>query len=422
MDNKGSKAQIAISLVTFLFFAWGLTMNLVNALNTPMGNYMQISATEASLLQFAYFGAYFFLAIPASMVARKYGYKVGMMMGLLLFVLGSVMTIPATQSMSYGLFLFSMFVLASGAATLETNCSPYITKLGDESKEAFRLNLAQSFNGVGNIVGPYILGSLIGATVKPSEAGFEQAKLEFLSGTKIIYIGIAVALAIVFAIFFFVKLPVPKDDELETNKESTGKVLKRLFSKSHFKTGVLAAFIFIGLQVYGMSALSGYAVKNWEGLTVGQATQFLAIVSLLFTIGRFVTTPLMNKFAPNKILGVYTAITAILMVIVALGLGKVSVIMFILTYLFISIGFPTIYSLALVGISGNDAKTGGSILTMSIVGAAIIPVVLSYVSQNFGSQLAIILMIIGYAICAWYGFIGSQKRYGEKQCKINKRL
>lgn len=411
MDNqKGSKAQIAIVLVTFLFFAWGLTMNLVNALNTPMANYMQISETEASLLQLAYFGAYFFLAIPASIVARKYGYKVGMMMGLLLFVIGSVLTIPATQNMSYGLFLFSMFITASGAATLETNCSPYITKLGDESKEAFRLNLAQSFNGVGNVVGPYILGALIGATVKPGDAGFEAAKLDFLSGTKIIYVGIAIALAIVFAIFFFVKLPVPKDDNNETaKKEGTAQVLKRLFAKSHFKTGVLAAFIFIGLQVYGMSAFSSFAVKYWNGLTVGRATQLLAIVSLLFTIGRFVTTPLMSKFKPNKILGVYTLITAILMAVVALEIEKVSVVAFVAAYLFISIGFPTIYSLALVGIFGNDAKTGGSILTMSIVGAALIPVVLSYVSQKFGVNIAMILMVIGFAICSWYGFVGSQK-------------
>ncbi|MGI5949490.1 sugar MFS transporter [Peptoniphilus sp.] len=406
-NKRGSKATIAIVLVTFLFFAWGLTMNLVNALNTPMANYMEISATKASLLQMAYFGAYFFLAIPASIVAKKHGYKVGIMMGLALFVIGSLLTIPATSSMNYNLFLLAMFITASGAATLETNCNPYITKLGDPEKEAFRLNLAQSFNGVGNIVGPFILGSVIGETLNPGDAGFEQAKASFLDGTKTIYIGIAIALAIVLAIFFFVKLPTPPGDE-EANEENTGGI-KKLFEIPHFALGVLAAFIFIGLQVGGMALFSSYSLEHWEGMSAGTATKYLGIVSLLFTVGRFVTTPLMSKFKPNKILGVYMSLSAILMVIVALGLGKVSVIAFIISYLFISIGFPTIYSLSLVGLTGNDAKTGASILTMSIVGAAIIPVIMSAIGDKTSLQVAMGVTVIGFIYCAWYGFVGSKK-------------
>lgn len=408
-NKRNGRAKIAIYLVTFLFFAWGLTMNLVNALNTPMANYMEISSTQASFLQLAYYGAYFFLAIPASMVARKYGYKVGMMMGLLLFVLGAAITIPATYTMSYGFFLFAMFITASGAATLETNCNPYITKLGDPNKESFRLNLAQSFNGVGNIVGPFILGSLIGETVAPGNQGFEQAKVEFLSGTRVIYIGIAIALAIVFLFFFFIKLPSPGNYESETTNESTSVVLKRLFNIRHFKLGVLAAFIFIGLQVVGMSLFSSYAIEFWEGMSAGTATKYLSVVSLLFTIGRFITTPLMNKIEPNKILGIYMTISAVLMAIVALGLGKFSVICFIIAYLFISIGFPTIYSLSLVGIKGNDAKTGASILTMSIVGAALIPVIVSAIGEKFNLQIAMAITVIGFIYCAWYGFVGSKR-------------
>lgn len=410
--RNSSKAQIAIVLVTFLFFAWGLTMNLVNALNTPMANYMNISATKASFLQMAYYGAYFFLAIPASIVAKNKGYKVGMMMGLVLFVIGSLLTIPATTNMSYGLFLLAMFIIASGAATLETNCNPYITKLGDPSKEAFRLNLAQSFNGVGNIVGPFILGSIIGETLSPSDPGFEAAKTSFLQGTKVIYIGIAVALAIVLGIFFLVKLPTPPGDE-EAENENSGGGIGKLFAKPHFLLGVIAAFVFIGLQVGGMALFSAYSLQHWEGMSAGTATKYLGIVSLLFTIGRFVTTPLMNKFKPNKILGIYMAITAVLMAVVALGLGKFSVICFIVAYLFISIGFPTIYSLSLVGLKGNDAKTGASVLTMSIVGAALIPVVLSAIGDKFNLQVAMGITVIGFIYCAWYGFVGSNKGLEE---------
>ena len=140
-------------------------MNLVNALNSPMANYLELSGTEASLLQVAYYGAYFVMAIPASIVAKKFGYKGGVIMGLALFVLGSLVTVPATNVASYGMFLLAMFVIAAGASTLETNCNPYITKLGDEQHESMRLNLAQSFNGVGNIVGPLILSQFLGSTV-----------------------------------------------------------------------------------------------------------------------------------------------------------------------------------------------------------------------------------------------------------------
>ena len=216
-SSKGSAATVAIVLVTSLFFVWGLTMNLVNALNSPMANYLELSGTEASLLQVAYYGAYFVMAIPASIVAKKFGYKGGVVMGLALFVLGSLITVPATNAASYGIFLLAMFVIAAGASTLETNCNPYITKLGDEKHESMRLNLAQSFNGVGNIVGPLILSQFLGSTVAAGDPGFVAAKLAFLSSMRGMYIVIAVVLAVVLAVFVFVKLPTPPGDEEEAS-------------------------------------------------------------------------------------------------------------------------------------------------------------------------------------------------------------
>lgn len=218
--SEGSAATVAIVLVTSLFFVWGLTMNLVNALNSPMANYLELSGTEASLLQVAYYGAYFVMVIPASIVAKKFGYKGGVIMGLALFVLGSLITVPATNVASYGMFLLAMFVIAAGASTLETNCNPYITKLGDEQHGSMRLNLAQSFNGVGNIVGPLILSQFLGTTIAAGDPGFADAKLSFLSSTRGMYIVIAVVLAI----FLFVKLPTPPGDEEEAANASAEKV------------------------------------------------------------------------------------------------------------------------------------------------------------------------------------------------------
>ena len=352
-SSKGSAATVAIVLVTSLFFVWGLTMNLVNALNSPMANYLELSGTEASLLQVAYYGAYFVMAIPASIVAKKFGYKGGVIMGLALFVLGSLITVPATNVASYGMFLLAMFVIAAGASTLETNCNPYITKLGDEQHESMRLNLAQSFNGVGNIVGPLILSQFLGSTVAAGQPGFAEAKLAFLSSMRGMYIVIAVVLAIVLAVFVFVKLPTPPGDEEEAANASAEKVtFGSMLKRPYFALGVLAEFIFIGLQVAGMSLFSTFAMQQWPGMTAGTAAAYLSILSLLFTVGRFVSTPIMAKVDAGKLLGVYMTASAVLFFVAFLGLGPVSVVAMIVSYLFVSIGYPVVFSLTLTGFQG----------------------------------------------------------------------
>ena len=411
-NTTGSKATIAIVLVTSLFFIWGLTMNLVNALNSPFANYMELSSTEASLLQVAYYGAYFVMAIPAGLIAKRFGYKGGVISGLFLFALGAFVVIPAANMASYGLFLFAMFIIALGAASLETNCNPYITKLGDEKGESFRLNMAQSFNGVGNIVGPLILGQILGTTIAPGQDGFETAKTQFLGDTGMVYIVIGIVLVVVLAVFALFKLPTPPGDE----EEATGSVASAedssffgLLKRPYFALGVLAEFIFIGLQVAGMAMFSAYALKHWgAGITAGMAATMLSVLSLLFTIGRFATTPLMAKFDPAKILGVYMTVSAVLMFVVFLGLGQVSVIAFLVAYLFISIGYPTIFSLTLKGIKGSEAKTGSSALVMSIVGAALIPLLLGVIQDAAGIEIAILVMVPGFLYVAWYAFWGSK--------------
>ena len=409
-NTKGSKATVAIVLVTSLFFIWGLTMNLVNALNSPFANYMELSSTEASLLQVAYYGAYFVMAIPAGIIAKRFGYKGGVISGLFLFALGAFTVIPATTMASYGLFLFAMFVIALGAASLETNCNPYITKLGDEKGESFRLNMAQSFNGVGNIVGPLILGQILGTTVAPGGEGFEAAKTQFLGDTRMIYIVIGIVLVAVLAVFALFKLPTPPGDEEEAAAGESGDAsFAGLLKRPYFALGVLAEFIFIGLQVAGMAMFSAYALKHWgAGITAGTAAMMLSVLSLLFTIGRFATTPLMARFDPAKILGVYMTLSAALMFVVFLGLGKVSVIAFMVAYLFISIGYPTVFSLTLKGIKGSAAKTGSSALVMSIVGAALIPLLLGVIQDAAGIEIAVLVMVPGFLYVAWYAFRGSK--------------
>lgn len=414
-QNKGgSKATVAITLVIGLFFIWGLTMNLVNALNSPFSNYMELNSTQASLLQVAYYGAYFIMAIPAGIISKRFGYKGGVISGLILFAVGAFIVVPATNMASYGLFLFAMFVVALGASSLETNCNPYVTKLGDEKGESFRLNLAQSFNGVGNVVGPLILGGVLSKTLTPKDPGFEQAKVKFLSDTRMIYIVIGIVLLLVLAVFIVFKLPTPPGDDEQKGNTGTDSGTSSLLKRPYFVLGVVAEFIFIGLQVAGMAMFSAYALKHWgAGITAGLAATLLALLSLLFTLGRFLTTPLMTKFDAGKILGIYMCITAVLMVLVFLGLGRFSVICFLIAYLFISIGYPTIFSLTLKGIRGNDAKTGSSALVMSIVGAALIPLLLGVIQDAMGIEIAMLVTVPGFLYIAWYAFRGC--RIGLKQ-------
>lgn len=415
-NRGGSKAMIAIVLVTSLFFVWGLTMNLVNALNSPFGHYLKLNSTQAALLQVAYFGAYFVMALPAGMIAKHFGYKAGVISGLALFVLGSFTVVPATNFSNYPLFLLAMFIIALGASTLETNCNPYITKLGDEKGESFRINMAQSFNGVGSIVGPLILGQVLGKTVEAGAPGFEVAKAKFLGDTRMIYIVIGIALIAVIAIFFAFKLPTPPGDieEAESGTESTSfaTVLKR----PYVALGILAEFVFIGVQVGGMAFFAEFALKHWgAGATTGLATSMLAVATLMFTIGRFITTPLMAKFDAGKILGVYMTLTAVLLFLAFLGMGRFSVICLIVAYLFISIGFPTIFSLTLKGVHGSAAKSGSSALVMSIVGAAIFPLILGFINDKLGIDVVMLAMVPCSLYCAWYAFWGC--RIGLKEGK-----
>ena len=408
-NKSSSKTIIAIVLVTSLFFVWGLTMNLVNALNSPFGHYLNLNNTEAALLQVAYFGAYFVMAIPAGLIAKRFGYKGGVISGLALFAIGAFAVIPATATASYVMFLIAMFIIALGAATLETNCNPYITKLGDEKGESFRINMAQSFNGVGSIVGPLILGNIIGKTVKQGEPGFEFAKSKFLSDTRMIYIVIGIVLIAVIAIFFCFKLPTPPGD-VEAGQGNKGdSSFLHLVKKPYFTLGVIAEFVFVGLQVVGMAMFSSFALKHWgAGVTTGIAASMLAIVSLMFTLGRFITTPLMTKFDSDKILGIYMVLSAVLMFVAFLGLGKISVVAYIISYLFVSIGFPTVFSLTLKGIHGSAAKTGSSALIMSVVGAAIIPLFLGFVQDFAGIEVAVLLTVPGFLYVAWYALWGSK--------------
>ena len=274
-----------------------------------------------------------------------------------------------------------------------------------------RLNLAQSFNGVGSIVGPLIMAPDPEHDGRRRPARFAEAKTAFLGSTRGIYIVIAIVLAIMLAVFVFVKLPTPPNDveEAGSEKAAKGGALK----KPYFKLGVVAEFFYVGIQTVGFSLFATYATKV-AGLEMSLATGLVSALSLLFTIGRFGSTPLLAKKDPGKLLGIYMTGAAVCFFLVFLNLGVVSVAAFVVAYLFMSIGYPTIFSLSLRGMSGDETKTGSSIITMSIVGGAIIPVVVSAIGDACGLSVAMLVAVPCLAFCAWYGFAGSKIGFGEE--------
>ncbi|KMY23794.1 L-fucose permease [Actinobaculum suis] len=404
--QRGS-AKLAIGLVILLFFMWGLTMNLLNSLNEPFKTYMELSTTESTLLQVAYYGAYFVMAIPAAAVAKRWGYKAGIIMGLALFAAGCLITIPAVNALSYAIFLLAMFVVAAGATTLETNANPYITKLGDEKSESLRLNIAQSFNGVGSVAGPLIASALLPKAALEATSPEQMASIReaVFNNIGVVYIVLAVVLVLILVAFVGIRLPEPPADE----EESAGSAkISRLLKFPHFSTGILAEFLFIGAQVGGMALIASYAVKHMGGISSAQGAIYLTVATALFAIGRIVTTPLMAKWEASKILGVYMIAAAVCFAVGVAGLGAFSTWAIVIAYFFISIGFPTIYSLSLRGFRGDAAKTGASLLTMSIVGAAIVPLIMGLMTDTWGIESAFGLGALIFVYCAWYAFKGSK--------------
>ncbi|SEJ84641.1 MFS transporter, FHS family, L-fucose permease [Propionispira arboris] len=402
-DNSSNKnIKIAACLVTVLFFLWGLSYGLIDVMNKNFQNQLGITKATSGLLQAAYFGGYFVIATPASMVAKRFGFKGGIIMGLFLYALGALLIVPASNAHSFPIFLCAFFVIACGLGSLETNANPYITKLGRDEGAAWRINIAQSFNGVGQFIGPIIGGTLFFSIAQSNDIA------QNMHNVQLVYVGIA---AIVLCmLFLFLVTKMPEGAEIsggENSSEGTGSY-HQLFSYKHFRLGALAQFLYIAAQVGAGAFFINYSVEHWNGLSDSKASYFFGIALIAFMIGRIITTPLMKKFSPGKILGVYSLLNAILMVCLNFATGSLSIFLLIASFFFMSISFPTIFALSVVRIPDNLVKTASSIIIMSIVGGAIMPFFMGHVADNFGTAAGYLLLLPCFLFVAWYGFKGCE--------------
>ena len=391
VEQKGN-FLFPLILVTSLFFLWGLAYGLLDVLNKHFQELLNVTKARSTLLQAAYFGAYFLIALPAGLFMSKYGYKKGIITGLLLYTTGALLFFPSAQLENYNFFLLSLFILASGLAFLETAANPYITVLGKPETSEFRLNLAQSFNGVGSFIGP-----IIGANVFFSE-GEGAGNLDTV---KYVYLVIASVVFLVALLFMRTPLPEIKEEKLVSDIQQD---IKPLFSHRNFTGAIVTQFFYVAAQV-GIAALFiNYCTEASTSITNSQASYFLSISLMLFTLGRFAGTALMKRIAPNKLLTIYSIINILLCAVVVSGKGMVSVYSLMAIFFFESIMFPTIFALGIKNL-GHNTKKGASFIIMSIAGGAFMPYVMGLLSEKTTAH-AYIVPLACFVIVAWYGWKG----------------
>jgi FHS family L-fucose permease-like MFS transporter len=391
--NKDRNYTLPIILVTSLFFLWGLAYGLLDVLNKHFQEALNITKQRSTLLQAAYFGAYFLVALPAGLFMQRVGYKKGIITGLLLYAGGALLFYPSAQNASFPFFLLALFILASGLTFLETAANPYITVLGDPKTSAFRLNLSQSFNGVGSFAGPIIGGALFFGTSSKSSSD--------LGSVKLVYIAIAALVLLVALLFFVTKMPEVKEEELATNRQSGA----GLFQHRHFVWAMITQFFYVAAQV-GIAALFiNYCTEKNLGITNEKAAYLLSGSLLLFTLGRFIGTGIMKFVAPNKLLALYAVANIILCACVIWLQGMISIYALMAIFFFESIMFPTIFALGVRNL-GAYTKKGASFIIMSIVGGALVPYVMGSIAQSNSTPFSYIVPLICFIVVLFFALVG----------------
>ncbi|AJE22016.1 sugar MFS transporter [Azotobacter chroococcum] len=390
----------AFVLVTALFFMWGLSHGLLDVLNHHFQETLNISRAKSGLIQTAYFGAYFIMALPVGLFMERCGYKAGILLGLALFAIGALLFVPASMAATFGAFLIALFVLACGLACLEVSANLYAAALGSPDKTVQRLNFAQSFNGLGVFLGPMIGGAVLYAP--PLELAGST-----IAPTSLIYVSLAVLVVGLMVVFARTAFPeVGSEVEGDEAAEAPAGESVSLWRQKNFTFALLAQFCNIGAYVGVGAYFINFALEHWQGSTPQFCSFLLSVAMIGYMIGRFSGTWLMRRIPARNLL-VFNAIAcAFLSVVAMLAVEKVSVIAMIAMYFFMSIMYPTIFGMGVQGL-GRQTNRGGSILVMALVGAAILPLVMGAIADASGMATSFIVPFACCVVVALYGL--SQK-------------
>lgn len=392
--------------ITSLFFLWGLAHGMLDTLDKHFQQILHLHKWQSSFIQFALYGAYFSMAIPAGMFMRRYGYKKGIVLGLFLFASGALLIAATAGFESFWVFLTCLFLLGCGLATLETAANPYTTKLGPRETAERRINLSQSFNGLAWVLGPLIALYIYNSTSEIEGEKFYSTILPMLA------IGLLVlSVAIV---FMRLKLPeISEEDEIhahgfvETGIEEKPTFHIPLKKQSHFVLGVIAQFSYVAAQTGIFSYLINFVTDAGQHprFDVKLAPYFLSIGFALFMVGRMSGSYLMSLMKPTKLLAFCAILGALLLPIVSMKLGWVSLISLYAVFFVMSIMFPTIFALAIKDL-GPQTKRASSLLVMAIVGGAVFPPFMGLIADKFGMSIGFLAPIPFFAFIAFYAISG----------------
>jgi len=396
--DSQERYPVAFGVMTSVFFMWGFITCLNDILIPHLKGSFDLSYTQAMLVQFCFFGAYFICSIPAGRILHRVGYKRGVIIGLCIAGLGALMFYPAAEYQTYGIFLAALFVLASGITLLQVAANPYVVALGPAATGPSRLNLAQAFNSLGTTVAPIIGGALIfgGMEAASSAADAESVKLP--------YVGLAVALVAIAAILSVIKMPSLRDD----SEDQTAAKLSEALKQPHLFYGVLAIFLYVGGEVaIGSFLVSFLGEPDVAGLAESSAANYVALYWGGAMVGRFIGSVLMTRIRPGLLLTVHAGLAVLLVATAASASGVLAMYSILAVGLCNSIMFPTIFSLSLQGL-GRLTSAGSAALCLAIVGGALVPLLQGVVADAISLRAGFVVPVICYLYIGWYGMRGSQ--------------
>jgi len=402
---------LPLILVTSLFFLWALGVNLNDVLIPHLKKAFGLTDFQSSLIQTAFFGGYFLAALPAGWLMERIGYKRGILVGLLVCATGAFLFVPAATIRIYGFFLFALFVMACGQGVLEVAANPYVTILGPPESSERRLNLAQSFNSVGAVLTPIIGAAFILSGVQHSRsqlAAMTSAELEAYraaeaSTVKMPYLVITGLFLAVAVLIYWADLPEIREEDGNDRSPSEG--LRGVWPYKHLLKGVLAQFFYVGAQVGVASFVIRFSEFTLPGTPEKMAANFLKLHLLGFMIGRFAGSAIMKRIPAPRLLSLFGIGALVCLVMVLLGSGALTVGAIVLIGFFHSIMFPTIFALSLKHL-GPHTKIGSSLLVMSIIGGAIVPAIMGYVSDATNIRWAFLIPLLCHAYVLYFAVQG----------------
>ena len=395
-DNYG----FALVSLTSLFFMWGLITSLNDVLIPRLKAVFDLSYTEAMMIQFCFFFAYFIVSLPAGNLIKRIGYKSGVVVGLIVAGIGCACFYPAAAFESYNYFLAALFVLAAGITILQVAANPYVTALGNPVTASSRLTMTQAFNSLGTTIGPWLGGILI----LTSATSAVESSVTNASSVQMPYLVLAATLITMSGIFAILKLPEIEDEVSDSPEFVEGSA----WDYSHLVLGALAIFVYVGAEVsIGSFLINFLGEQSIAGLEEMEAAKYVSFYWGGAMVGRFIGALAMQKIAAGKALAFNAVAASVLVAITVFSSGALAMWAILLVGLFNSIMFPTIFSLGVTGLGAHTSQ-GSGILCLAIVGGALIPLLQGFLADTYGVQNAFALAIICYAYIAYYGLKGSE--------------